>query len=371
MRAIAGLRDPALARRVAASIGRQADRGRTYRFMEFCGSHTEAICRHGLEDLLPPNVKLVHGPGCPVCVLPAGRIDQAVRLALEPGIVLATYGDVLRVPGSGPSLAGARALGADARMVYSPLDALRIAAAEPDRMTVFFAAGFETTTPPTALALHEARRLGLSNFLVWSNHLSTPAGLQHLLESPELRRIGTPRLDGFLGPGHVSLVIGSRPYEYFAEEYRRPVVIAGFEPLDVLLAIRMLVRQVDEGRHAVENEYVRAVTREGNRSAQALVAEVFELRRVTEWRGLGPVPYGGLRLRREFAAFDAEARFELPEIRIEDPPGCRCGAILRGLAEPEECPRFGRSCVPESPIGPCMVSSEGACAARYAYRRFA
>jgi len=371
MKYIDEFRDGALAQRLAAAIAAEAEAGRRYAFMEFCGGHTHAISRYGIGDLLPPQVRMVHGPGCPVCVLPIGRLDLALQLALERRVVLCTYGDCLRVPASGGlSLLKAKARGADVRMVTSPADALAIARAEPAREVVFFAIGFETTAPPTALVIRDAARAGLANFSVVCNHVLTPAAITHILESPDVRRLGTLPLDGFVGPAHVSTVIGSRPYEFFAEEYGKPVVIAGFEPLDVMQAILMLLRQVNDGRAEVENEFSRAVTRDGNVKAQALVAEVFELRRSFEWRGLGEVPYSALRIRAAFAAYDAERRFDLVTRAVADNKACECGAILRGVKQPRDCKLFGTVCTPENPIGSCMVSSEGACAATYSYGRW-
>ncbi|HEX8964796.1 MAG TPA: hydrogenase formation protein HypD [Rhodocyclaceae bacterium] len=375
MKYIDEFRDGKVARGLAAAIAREADPARRYSFMEFCGGHTHAISRYGLVDLLPPNVRMVHGPGCPVCVLPIGRVDMAIELALEQGVILCTYGDTLRVPASrGLSLMKAKAgVGdrrGDIRMVYSSADAVRIAQENPDRQVVFFAIGFETTTPPTAVAIRQAQALGLSNFSVLCCHVLTPSAISNILESPEVRRFGTVPLDGFIGPAHVSTVIGSRPYEFFAEEYRKPVVIAGFEPLDVMQAILMLVKQVNQGRAVVENEFTRAVTRDGNLKAQDLVAEVFELRREFEWRGLGLVPYSALRIRPQYEAFDAEKRFPLAYRSVADNRACECGAILRGVKRPQDCKLFGTVCTPENPIGSCMVSSEGACAAHYAYGRF-
>ena len=371
MKYVDEFRDGALARKIAARIAALARPERTYHFMEFCGGHTHAISRYGVKDLLPPNVVMVHGPGCPVCVLPIGRIDMAIDLALGQKAILCTYADTMRVPASnGLSLMKAKARGADIRMVYSASDALRIAREEPGREVVFFAIGFETTTPPTALVIREAAALGLGNFSVFCNHVLTPSAIAHILESPEVRDLGTVVIDGFVGPAHVSTIIGSQPYDYFAEEYRKPVVIAGFEPLDVLQAIEMLVRQVNEGRAEVENEFSRAVTPEGNAKAKALVAEVFELRRAFEWRGLGSVPYSALRLKDAWAKFDAERRFAMTERRVADNKACECGAILRGVKKPVDCKAFGTVCTPESPIGSCMVSSEGACAAHYTYGRY-
>lgn len=369
MKYVDEFRNPAVAHRVAREISRVARASRTYRLMEFCGGHTHAIFRFGLHELLPKNIEFVHGPGCPVCVLPASRTDLAITIAIQERIILCTFGDVLRVPGAkGRSLLSAKAEGADVRMVYSPMDALQWAERNPERVVVFFAVGFETTAPATAFAVLHARRQKLKNFFVHCNHVLTPSAIQHILESPELRKWGAPVLDGFLGPSHVSAIIGYRPYEFFAEEYRRPVVITGFEPLDILQAVEMLIRQINEGRAEVENQYTRVVTRDGNRPAQSAVAEVFELRKLFEWRGLGPIPYSGLRLKREFADFDAEERFPMLARPVPENPACECGAILRGLKKPTDCRLFGKACSPERPLGSCMVSSEGACAAYYQYR---
>ena len=373
MKYIDEFRDGDLARQIAASVAAEAAKGggRSYNLMEFCGGHTHAISRYGVADLLPPQVRMIHGPGCPVCVLPIGRVDLAIALALEHKAIVCTYGDCLRVPASGGlSLLKAKARGGDVRMIYSPADAIKTAQAHPDREVVFFAIGFETTTPPTALVIKQAAALGLSNFTVLCNHVLTPAAITNILESPEVRKLGTLPLDGFIGPAHVSTIIGSQPYEFFAEEYRKPVVIAGFEPLDVMQAILMLVRQLNEGRAEVENEFSRAVTRDGNLKAQALVSEVMELRRSFEWRGLGEVPYSALRIRDAFATFDAEVRFKLQTRSVADNKACECGAILRGVKHPRDCKVFGTVCTPENPIGSCMVSSEGACAAYYSYGRF-
>jgi hydrogenase expression/formation protein HypD len=364
-------RDGRLARSLAATIARTADSSTDYYFMEFCGGHTHAISRYGLEDLLPINVRMIHGPGCPVCVLPVGRIDAAIRLAEHSEVTLCTYGDLMRVPGSrGMTLLRAKAAGADIRMVYSTLDAVRIAVAEPDREVVFFAIGFETTTPPTALAIRLAAEKRLSNFTVFCNHLLTPAAIQSILGSPDVRELGRVRVDGFIGPAHVSTVIGTEPYAFFAEEFEKPVVIAGFEPLDVMQAILMLIVQVNEGRHEVENQYARAVKRYGNPKAKAEVAEVFELRKSFEWRGLGIVPYSGLRLKETYAAYDAERHFGIEYVPAPDNPACECGAILRGVKKPTDCKLFGTVCSPETPMGSCMVSPEGACAAHWTYGRF-
>jgi hydrogenase expression/formation protein HypD len=359
-------RDAELARGLAAAIARDTEPRERYRFMEFCGGHTHAISRYGLVDLLPGRIRMIHGPGCPVCVLPIGRIDQAIRLAREHRVILATYADTMRVPASDRlTLLRAKALGADVRMVYSTEDALAIARANPRREVVFLAIGFETTTPPTAVAVLCAAEEGLDNFSILCNHVLTPAAMHAILDAPQ-----GVAIDGFVGPAHVSTVIGSAPYEPFALDYGKPVVIAGFEPLDLLRAIHLLVRQVNEGRAEVENEFTRAVTREGNARAQALVDRVFERRAAFEWRGLGTIPASALQLRPAFASFDAERRFAVPYEPVPDNKACACGEILRGEKRPEECRIFGTACTPENPIGSCMVSSEGACAAHYTYGRF-
>jgi hydrogenase expression/formation protein HypD len=372
MKYVDEFRDGALAAGLARALAREVDPGRDYAFMEFCGGHTHAISRYGVRELLPPNVRMIHGPGCPVCVLPIGRVDMAIGLALaRPEVILCSYGDCLRVPASdGLSLLKAKARGADVRMVYSAADALALAAREPAREVVFFAIGFETTTPPTALVLREAATRRLANFSVICNHVLTPPAITAILDSPAASRLGALHLDGFIGPAHVSTLIGSRPYEAFAARYRKPVVIAGFEPLDVMQAILMLVRQVNEGRAHVENEFSRAVDRDGNLGAQQKVSEVFELRPTFEWRGLGEVPYSALKIRPAFAQFDAERRFGLGYTPVADNKACECGAILRGVKQPTDCRIFGTVCTPENPVGSCMVSSEGACAAHYAYGRF-
>jgi len=371
MKYVDEFRDGALAKNLAASLQAEVDPSRNYSFMEFCGGHTHALARYGVVDLLPDNVRMIHGPGCPVCVLPIGRIDMAIQLALDQGVMLCTYGDVMRVPASeGLSLMRAKARGADIRMVYSPADALTLAREQPSRDVVFLAIGFETTTPPTALVILQAAREALKNFSVMCCHVLTPSAITHILESPEVQQYGTLTLDGFVGPAHVSIIIGSAPYEPFARAYRKPVVIAGFEPLDVMQAIVMLVRQVNEGRACVENEFTRAVTPQGNAAAQAVMAQVFELRDSFEWRGLGEVPSSALKIRPGLKAFDAEQRFDLNYQSVPDHKQCECGAILRGVKRPTDCKLFGTVCTPENPMGSCMVSSEGSCAAHYTYGRF-
>ncbi len=369
MKYIDEYRDGDLAQHIALCIAQEARPERQYNFMEFCGGHTHAISRYGVLELLPPNVRMIHGPGCPVCVLPIGRVDMAIALALEHQVILCAYGDTLRVPASNNlSLMKAKAMGGDIRMVYSPADALKLAQDNPQRQVVFFAIGFETTTPPTALVIRQAQKLGLQNFSVMCSHVLTPPAIRAILDGAEEGH--TAQIDGFVGPAHVSIVIGSEPYARFASEYQKPVVIAGFEPLDVLQAIRMLVVQVNEGRAEVENEFIRAVTSLGNQGAQDLMEQVFELRESFEWRGLGAMPHSALRISPTYRAFDAEHRFALAYQTVPDNKACECGAILRGVKTPSECKIFGTVCTPENPIGSCMVSSEGACAAHYTYGRF-
>jgi hydrogenase expression/formation protein HypD len=362
-------RDAERAQTIAAAIAREALAERRYRIMEFCGGHTHAIFRYGLQDLLPANVEMVHGPGCPVCVLPVGRLDMAMRIAEQPGVILATYGDMLRVPGvKGRSLLKAKAGGADIRMVYSAADAVAIAAQNPDREVVFLAIGFETTTPPTALALREAKARGLTNFSAFVNHVLTPAALAAILgKTSEAEMV---QIDGILGPSHVSVVTGYEPYEFATKAYGRPVVIAGFEPVDVLQSILMVIRQLNEGRCEVENQYIRAVGPGGNAIAQALMQSMFEERDAFEWRGLGWIPHSALKLRPEWAAFDAEVKFGVAYQSLPETKSCECPAILRGQKKPVDCKLFGKACTPETPLGACMVSAEGSCAAYYTYGRF-
>jgi len=357
-------RDGERARVLAQAIRREADPGRRYRLMEFCGGHTHAIFRFGLQALMPDNVGFVHGPGCPVCVLPTGRLDAAIALALEHDVILCTYGDLMRVPATGRmSLLKARAMGADIRMVVSTRDALAVARSHPDRQVVFLAIGFETTTPPTAVALRQARDEGLGNFSVFCNHVLTPPALNHILADDAVE------IDGVLGPSHVSTVIGSAAYEPSAAAFAMPVVIAGFEPLDVMQSALMLIRQINAGRHAVENEYARAVTREGNLKAQALMLDAFETRPAFEWRGLGMLERSALAVAGDYADLDAERRFSMPAIAGAETKGCLCPSVLRGVAKPTDCKLFGTACTPENPLGACMVSSEGACAAYWSYGR--
>jgi hydrogenase expression/formation protein HypD len=359
MKYVDEFRDAALVARAAAEIRRLAAVDRRFRIMEVCGGHTHAIYRFGLDDLLPPNVELVHGPGCPVCVLPMGRLDAGLALAREHGAIFTSFGDVMRVPGRHGTPLQQMARGADVRMVYSPLDALEIARRTPSRHIVFFAIGFETTAPSTALTIVRARDLGLDNFSVLSNHVTILPAIKAVLDSPDMR------LDGFIGPGHVSTVIGSRPYRFIARHYARPVVVTGFEPLDVLQGVAMLLRQLREGRAEVENQYARAVPDEGNGPALRVLDEVFELRTFFEWRGLGCISQSALKIRPAFARWDAERRFDVPAVDVADPVAAQCGEVLKGALRPQQCKLFGRECTPERPIGALMVSSEGACAAYF------
>jgi len=354
-------RDPRLIRQASDEIHRLTDPSRQYRIMEVCGGHTHAIYRFALADLLPANIELVHGPGCPVCVLPMGRIDEGLSLVERHNAVFTTFGDVMRVPGRDGSPLERQARGADVRMVYSPLDALKLARDRPDRHVVFFAIGFETTAPSTALTLRRARELGVPNFSVYSNHVTIVPAIRAILASPDMR------LDAFIGPGHVSTVIGARPYGFIARDHGKPVVISGFEPLDLLQSIVMILRQLRDGRAEVENQYGRTVPWNGNLPALRVMADVFELRPYFEWRGLGFISQSALKLRADYAEWDAEARFELGGVQVTDPKAAQCGEVLKGVLKPHHCKLFGRECTPERPIGALMVSSEGACAAYYSY----
>ena len=364
MRFVDEYRSSDAARRLAGRIAALAG-DRSYKIMEVCGGHTHTIYKHGVEDYLPEGITLVHGPGCPVCVIPMGRVDDAIALALRPEVILTTFGDMLRVPGGNGSLLDAKARGADVRVVYSPLDALRVAVQNPERQVVFLAIGFETTAPSTALTLLRARAEQVPNFSVFCNHVTILPAVKALLDSPDLQ------LDGFIGPGHVSAVIGCRPYEFIARTYRKPLVVGGFEPLDVLQCVEMVLAQLADGRCEVENQYRRVVATRGNPRALAAIGEVMEVRPHFEWRGLGFIANSALRLREAFADMDAEKLFEMPGVRVADPKACQCGEILKGVLKPWECKVFGTACTPETPIGTCMVSSEGACAAYYNYGRFA
>ena len=356
-------RDPTSIKHLADEIVRLSA-GRKLKFMEVCGGHTHSIYKHGLQDLLPENVELVHGPGCPVCVIPMGRIDDAMAIARNPGVIFATFGDMMRVPSSSGSLLDAKADGADVRFVYSPLDALKLARDNPDRQVVFFAVGFETTAPSTAATLLRARDEGLRNFSVFCNHVTIIPAIKAILDSPGMQ------LDGFIGPGHVSTIIGLSPFEFIPALYGKPLVVSGFEPADILQSIVMILEQLERGAPAVENQYARVVRPEGNRRALEILAATMELRSHFEWRGLGFITQSALKVRAEFAEWDAEVRYPVPGLRVADPKACQCGEVLKGVIKPWQCRVFGTACTPETPIGSCMVSPEGACAAYFTYGRY-
>ena len=361
MKYVDEFRDGSLIQAAAKEVRRLADPGRHYRFMEVCGGHTHSIYRYGIRDLLPENIELVHGPGCPVCVLPMGRVDDGLRIAEASGATLAAFGDMMRVPGSKGSPLEHKARGMDVRMVYSPLDALKLAETDPTREVCFFAIGFETTAPSTALTLKMAKARGVENFSVFCNHVTIVPPIRAILDSPDMR------LDAFIGPGHVSTVIGCRPYEFIPRDYGLPLVVSGFEPLDLMQSVVMILRQMNGGRAEVENQYARVVPWDGNLPALRAMAEVFELRPFFEWRGLGFISQSALKLSPAYAAFDAEERFHVPGIRVTDPKAAQCGEVLKGVLKPHQCKLFGATCTPEHPIGALMVSSEGACAAQYRY----
>ncbi|MBY5992398.1 hydrogenase formation protein HypD [Ferrimonas balearica] len=366
MKFVDEFRDPQAVKTLIAEIG-EALKGvdparQPLQIMEVCGGHTHAIFRFGLDKLLPEGIEFVHGPGCPVCVLPRGRIDDAVTLAKQPGTILCSYGDAVRVPGDLGSLLDAKAAGADVRIVYSPLDALTLAKQHPDKQVAFFAIGFETTAPATAITLMQARQQGVTNFSVLCHHITIGPPLKAILDDPGVR------LDGLVAPGHVSMVVGQSPYQFIVDEYDKPVVIAGFEPIDFLTALLGVVRQIAEGRAEVENAYKRAVQSAGNAIAQRAMAEVFTLAPQSDWRGLGAIDQSGLMLSEAFAKFDAERRFGLKPTQVAEPEGCGCAQVLRGQIRPGDCPLFGTRCTPQTPVGALMVSSEGACAAYYQYR---
>jgi hydrogenase expression/formation protein HypD len=367
---VSEFRDPVAAMAVLAAIGRVIDAvGATaenpIHIMEICGGHTHAIFRYGLDKLTPPGIEFIHGPGCPVCVLPRSRVDEAIRLAERPEVIFATFGDAMRVPGTGKSLLQARAAGADVRMVYSPLDALDLARRNPTREVIFFGLGFETTTPSTAITLQTAAAEGLTNFSLFCNHITVPEPIKALLDDPHMV------LDGFVGPGHVSMVIGTHPYDFIARDYRKPIVVAGFEPLDLLQSVLMVLTQIHEGRAEVENQYARVVPEHGNPVSLAAIADVYERRPSFEWRGLGEIDASGLRIRAKYRAFDAEEKFGIgygagPR-EVPEADGCACGQVMTGRLKPVQCPQFGRGCTPDTPLGALMVSSEGACAAYWQY----
>lgn len=352
----------ALVKDIERRVGRiEIAKRRPIQIMEVCGGHTHSIFRYGIEGMLPTSIELVHGPGCPVCVLPMGRVDDCIAIAERREVIFTTFGDAMRVPGSRKSLLQAKADGCDVRMVYSPMDALALARKNPKREVVFFGIGFETTMPSTALTLLQADREGVGNFSVFCNHITIVPTIKAILDSPDLH------LDGFLGPGHVSMVIGTAPYEFIARYYKKPMTIAGFEPLDVLQSIWMVLKQIDEGRCEIENQYARIVPEAGNSPALRAVAKVYELREYFEWRGLGSIDHSGVRIREAYARFDAERKFAVPNVKIADPKSCQCGEVLKGVIKPWQCKVFGSACTPENPLGALMVSSEGACSAYFQY----
>ncbi len=365
MRFVDEYRDPELAAVLGREITALCEPGRHYKIMEVCGGHTHTIYRYGVQDHLPEGIELVHGPGCPVCVIPMGRVDDGIAIAERDGVILTCFGDMMRVPGGRGSFLEANARGADIRMVYSPLDALRIARDNPDRQVVFYAIGFETTAPSTALTVLRAAKEGIENFSVFCNHVTIIPAIKAILDSPDLR------LDAFIGPGHVSTVIGCRPYEWIPRDFGMPLVCAGFEPLDLLQSVYMIMKQFATGRAEVENQYGRVVQYGGNPMALSVLADVFALRPFFEWRGLGSIAHSALQLSPKYARYDAELRYELPGVRVADPKACQCGEVLKGVLKPWECKVFGTACTPETPIGTCMVSSEGACAAYYNYGQYA
>jgi len=360
MRYLDEYRDERIARALSAEIVRCTTR--PWVLMEICGGQTHTIMRYGIDELLPPGLELVHGPGCPVCVTPLETIDQAIELASRPDVILVSYGDMLRVPGSRSDLFRAKAQGADVRIAYSPTEAVRIARAHPDHKVVFLAIGFETTAPANAMAAWQARRDGLTNFSMLVSHVLVPPAIRALMVS------STNRVQGFIAPGHVCTVMGCGEYEDLVRDFHVPIVVGGFEPVDLLEAILMLVRQLEAGQARLENQYVRSVSYEGNLPAQKIMSEVFEVAD-QKWRGIGPIPRSGLRLRDEFAAYDASRVFDLQEFTVDEPAECISAQILQGLKRPTDCPAFGMRCTPENPLGAPMVSSEGACAAYYHYRR--
>ena len=366
MKYVDEFRDPVKAQTLLREINKISEtlavgRTRPLRIMEVCGGHTHSIFRYGLETMLPDDIELIHGPGCPVCVLPMGRIDDCIALVEDPNLIFTTFGDAMRVPGSKKSLLDARADGADVRMVYSPMDALTLAKKNPEREVVFFGLGFETTMPSTALTVLQAEREDIENFSLFCNHITIIPTIKAVLDSPDLQ------LDGFLGPGHVSMVIGNSSYQFIADHYHRPVVIAGFEPLDILQSIWMVLKQIAAGEARIENQYNRVVPEDGNDVALDAIGKVFQLREFFEWRGLGSIDHSGVRIRDEYSAYDAEQKFVVPALKIADPKACQCGEVLKGAIKPWDCKVFGKSCTPETPLGALMVSSEGACAAYYQY----
>jgi len=364
MKYVDEFRDPAMAKSLMkkiAGLAKTLAKGRQYplQLMEFCGGHTHTIFRYGIEQMLPESIEMVHGPGCPVCVLPMGRVDDCVALAERPDVIFTTFGDAMRIPGSKKSLLKDKADGADIRMVYSPLDALELARRNPERQVIFFALGFETTMPSTALTVQQAKAESIQNFSLFCNHITTVPTIKAILDSPDMQ------IDGFLAPGHVSMVVGEQPFQFIAEQYHKPIVITGFEPIDILHSIYLVLKQMADKRCEVENQYQRVVQADGNAQGLSAIHEVFELREFFEWRGLGSIDHSGVRMRDSYASYDAEKKFQVPNLKIADPKSCQCGEVLKGVIRPWECKVFGSQCNPETPMGALMVSSEGACAAYY------
>ena len=366
MKYLSEFRDPVLADKLLNEIKIDIDllkySERKIRMMEVCGGHTHTIFKYGLEQLLPKEIELIHGPGCPVCVLPINKVDECVELAEEKQVILTTFGDAIRVPGSKKSLLQAKAEGADIRIVYSPMDALDIAVKNPGKDVVFFALGFETTMPSTALTVQEAKKQEVLNFSILCNHITIPQTLKALLDTDNLN------LDAFIGPGHVNMIIGTEVYGFIVNQYKKPIVVSGFEPLDILQSISMLIKQLLEYRCEIENQYKRVVSKKGNIIAQEAINNVYQIKEYSEWRGLGLIPESGVMLRNEYELYDAEKKYDLKTVNTPDPEKCQCGEVLQGFIKPYECKLFGKECTPHNPIGALMVSSEGSCAAYYNYK---
>lgn len=366
MKYLSEFRDPVLADKLLNEIKIDIDllkySERKIRMMEVCGGHTHTIFKYGLEQLLPKEIELIHGPGCPVCVLPINKVDECVELAEEKQVILTTFGDAIRVPGSKKSLLQAKAEGADIRIVYSPMDALDIAVKNPGKDVVFFALGFETTMPSTALTVQEAKKQDVLNFSILCNHITIPQTLKALLDTDNLN------LDAFIGPGHVNMIIGTEVYGFIVNQYKKPIVVSGFEPLDILQSISMLIKQLLENRCEIENQYKRVVSKKGNIIAQEAINNVYQIKEYSEWRGLGLIPESGVMLRNEYELYDAEKKYDLKTVNTPDPEKCQCGEVLQGFLKPYECKLFGKECTPQNPIGALMVSSEGSCAAYYNYK---
>ena len=366
MKYLSEFRDPVLADKLLNEIKIDIDllkySERKIRMMEVCGGHTHTIFKYGLEQLLPKKIELIHGPGCPVCVLPINKVDECVELAEEKQVILTTFGDAIRVPGSKKSLLQAKAEGADIRIVYSPMDALDIAVKNPGKDVVFFALGFETTMPSTALTVQEAKKQEVLNFSILCNHITIPQTLKALLDTDNLN------LDAFIGPGHVNMIIGTEVYGFIVNQYKKPIVVSGFEPLDILQSISMLIKQLLENRCEIENQYKRVVSKKGNIIAQEAINNVYQIKEYSEWRGLGLIPESGVMLRNEYELYDAEKKYDLKTVNTPDPEKCQCGEVLQGFIKPYECKLFGKECTPHNPIGALMVSSEGSCAAYYNYK---